>query len=274
VTVRIAAWVIAGCMAALAVPQAWSAALELTAAEIIEKNAAARGGVEAWRNIDTMAWAGRVSTIGGPTQSMPFVLEQKRPNRTRFVLLMQNQKSVRVFDGSNGWKLRPAEGGKPDLQPYTEDELKFARDSRSIDGPLMEDVANGGTFIRGDVESVAGRKAYTLTVKLPSGTTHRIWVDAQTFLESRFDREFLTAAGKTAIASVLYRDYRAFEGLQLPTTIETAAGNDKPANKIVIEKVVLNPLMDERAFTKPGPPPPRHHGVAVDARGSTPAARP
>jgi outer membrane lipoprotein-sorting protein len=261
-------------MAALALPRAWSAALDLTAAQIIEKNAVARGGVEAWRNIDTMEWTGRVSTIGGPTQSMPFVLEQKRPNLTRFVLVTQNQKSVRVFDGTTGWKLRPAEGGKPDLQSYTEDELKFARDSQAIDGPLMEDVAKGGTFSRGDVESVDGRQAYTLTVKLPSGVTHRIWVDAQSFLESRFDREFLTAAGRTAVASVLYRDYRTFEGLQLPTTIETAAGNDKPANRLVIEKVVLNSRMDERAFTKPGPPPPRHHGVAVDARGSTPAARP
>ena len=52
-------------------------ASELTAEQIIEKNIAARGGLEAWQNIRTMAWAGHVESADAPTQNMQFVLEQE-----------------------------------------------------------------------------------------------------------------------------------------------------------------------------------------------------
>jgi len=38
----------------------------LTAAQIVEKNAAARGGLEAWRKIQTMSW-----TDAGPHHALP-----------------------------------------------------------------------------------------------------------------------------------------------------------------------------------------------------------
>ncbi len=100
----IAGWVLAAFAASAALAQA---APTITAAEIVEKNAAARGGVEAWRKIQTMAWAGHVESANAPGRDMPFVLEQKRPNSTRFELMADGQKSVRVYDGSGGWKLRP-----------------------------------------------------------------------------------------------------------------------------------------------------------------------
>src|SRR5882757_6459706 len=56
----------------------------LTAPEIISKNLAARGGLEAWRKIQTMAWAGHMESPNSPVTDMRFVLEQERPNKTRF----------------------------------------------------------------------------------------------------------------------------------------------------------------------------------------------
>jgi hypothetical protein len=265
----IALWI-----ATAAIAPALGAGLHLSAAEIIDKNAAARGGLMAWRKVETMAWAGHASADGGLAQSIPFVLEQKRPNSTRFVVMVQNQKSVRVFDGTNGWKLRPADGGSLDVNPYTEDEARFARDSHTIEGPLMDDVANGAKITLGPIEAVKGRKAYVLSAELPSGAAHRIWVDADTFLEARFDRDIRKVSGEPAVVSVLYRDYKAFEGLQLPTTIETSAEKGKAPSKLVIEKVALNPPLDMRRFAKPGASPPRHRGVSVDARGSATPARP
>src|SRR5205085_2665569 len=98
----------------------------LSAAEIVGKNAAARGGVEAWRKIQAMAWAGHVETTNAAAPPMRFLLELQRPNKTRFEINTMNQIAVRVFDGSQGWKLRPTRNGKVDLQPYTPDEAKFA----------------------------------------------------------------------------------------------------------------------------------------------------
>jgi outer membrane lipoprotein-sorting protein len=235
-------------------------------AEIIDKNAAARGGAEAWRKIRTMAWMGRVEAAEMPGHSMPFVLQQERPNKTRFELAMQNQRSLRIYDGTEGWKLRPSGNGMPNVQAFTADELNFAHDAQAIDGPLMEDAAKGGVMSLTGIKEIDGRRVYVLRVTLPSGASHRVWVDAETFMEIRFERDLRNAAGQAGVASVIYRNYKAVEGLQLPTIIETGATADKPGNKLLIDKIALNPPLAANAFSKPGAPTTRHHGVSVDTR--------
>ena len=237
-------------------------------AQIIDKNAAARGGVEAWQKIRTMAWMGRVEAAEMPGHSMPFVLQQERPNRTRFELVTQNQHSLRIYNGTEGWKLRPGGNGMPNVQPFTADELNFARDAQAIDGPLMEDVAKGGVISLTGIKEIEGRRAYVLSVTMPSGASHRVWVDAETFMETRFERDLRNGAGQSGVASVVYRNYKSFEGLQLPTIIETGATEGKPGNKLLIEKIALNPPLAANAFSKPGAPTSRHHGVSVDTRGA------
>ena len=102
-------------------------AASLTAPQIVEKNAQARGGLEGWRKIDTMVWTGHIET-GSPVAPMvPFVFELKRPNKTRFELREDQDKMVRVFDGAAGWKVsvRPSServrvpSCPPDALPWT-----------------------------------------------------------------------------------------------------------------------------------------------------------
>jgi hypothetical protein len=178
---------------------------------------------------------------------------------------------VRIYDGTNGWKLHPHGAGIPELKPFSEDELNFARDAQAIDGPLMHDVAQGAVITLVGVEDVAGRKVYALRATLPSGVVHRIWVDAQTNLETRYDRDFRDQAGKSGVASVRYRDYQVFEGVKLPTTIETSSTNGAAVNKLLIEKIALNPPVDARMFSKPNVPQTRRRGVTVDTRSPPPA---
>jgi hypothetical protein len=247
---------------------------ELTASQIVAKNALARGGLEAWGKIQSMVWVGHVESAEVPGHNMPFMLEQQRPNSTRFELVAQNQRSVRIYDGTSGWKLRPGNGGIPELQPYSEEELGFARDAQAIDGPLMHDIARGAAITLIGVEEFEGRKSYALRATLPMGAAHRVWVDAETFLETRYERDIRNAAGQTGTASVRYRDYQAFQGLQLPTIIETTSASGEAANRLVIEKFALNPPLDPRMFSKPNAPTKRHHGVTVDTRKPPAAATP
>ena len=85
--------------AALVRAAAGAAPAQPSAEQIIAKNVAARGGLEAWRKIETLVCVGHLRGEQAPMPSMGFILEQKRPNKTRFELLGMNQKSVRVFDG-------------------------------------------------------------------------------------------------------------------------------------------------------------------------------
>ncbi|WP_211462941.1 LolA-like protein [Collimonas silvisoli] len=224
----------------------------LSAAQIVEKNVAARGGADAWRKIQTMIWVGHVESANVVLPTLPFVLELKRPNKTRFEITALNQVAVRVYDGANGWKLRPSRNGKPDLQPYTADELKFAHEEQVIDGPLIDYQAKGIAVALDGLDEVEGHKAYRLSVRLPSGVSHHVWVDAETFLDLKYDRETHTALGHSATVSVFYRNYQKVEGLQIPATIETGVGTAQRKNKLVIEKIALNPPLEDWRFGKPG----------------------
>jgi hypothetical protein len=260
-----ASWLLAVCAASSALA---GLPAELSAAEIVAKNAAARGGPEAWQRLNTMVWTGYVQSGAQPGVKLPFMLEQKRPLKTRFELVTEGQRSVRMYDGTSGWKLRPnPANGRPELSPYSADELKFARGAQVIDGPLMDYVAKGGVVSVSGQGEAEGRYAYILDVRLPSGGAHRIWVDAETFLEVRQEREVRSGMGKMGTVVVLFRDYRDFEGVKLPTRIETGAGIGTAPNKLVIERVALNPELADAAFARPETPISRRGAVVVDTRG-------
>jgi hypothetical protein len=93
-----------------------------------------------------------------------------------------------------------------------------------------------------------------LRVKLASGASHRMWIDAQTFLDIKYDRETRNAMGQSATVSVFYRNYQKIEGLQIPLIIESGVGATRQTNKLVIEKISLNPPLEDRRFAKPGAP--------------------
>jgi hypothetical protein len=261
----VAAWLLAVCAASTAFAELPP---DITAAEIVAKNAAARGGVEAWQRLKTMVWTGYVESAMHPGVKLPFMLEQKRPSKTRFELVNDGQRSIRMYDGRNGWKLRPnPANGRPELTPYSADELNFARGAQVIDGPLMDYVAKGGVVTLSGHGEADGRYAYIVDVKLPSGGTHRIWVDAETFLEVRQDREVRGGMGRMGTVVVLFRDYRDFEGVKLPTRIETGAVAGTAQDKLVIERVALNPELEDGAFARPETPISRKGSVVVDTRG-------
>lgn len=269
---RIAVWVLASCISTTAVADEPVVAPELTAAQIVEKNVAARGGLEAWRKIQSMVWVGHIERLNADAPSLPYVLEQKRPNKTRFEIKARNQTWVRIYDGVHGWKLRPASNGKPEVQPYAAEELKFARDGQGIDGPLMDYQAKGIAVILDGVDDVEGRKAYRLNVKLPSGASQHVWIDAQTFLEVKYDRQSRNAFGQTGTVSVYYRDYRTMEGLQIPFTIESGVSTGKATDKMMIDQILLNPPLEDQMFAKPNVPWKRN-AVSIDTTTPQPARR-
>jgi hypothetical protein len=229
-----------------------AARAELTAAQIVEKNAAARGGVEAWRKIRTMGWIGHLESPGSAMPRLPFVLEQKRPNKTHFEINSMGQRSLRVFDGTRGWRVRPDGNGGADVQAFTFDEIKFAKGAQGIDGPLIDYAAKGSTVALEGVEEVEGRKNYHISVRLASGERHDVWIDAETFLDTKYDRLSYSARGVPGMVSVFYRDYRTFDGLQIPTILEIGVGSARAPDKMIIDKVALNPPIDDKEFARPG----------------------
>ena len=273
---RVAAVTIAGGVAvagllAVSLGARRAPAAELAAADVVAKNVAARGGLDAWRKVRTMAWMGRVESAHAPAPSMPFALEQKRPNRTRLQIDALGQRSMRIFDGMRGWKvLPPPQGqGQPSVQPYTAQELKSAQAGHGIDGPLIDHAAKGNSVTLEGLDEVDGHRAYHLKVHLARGGDEDVWVDAETYLERRYDRMADGPGGQRRL-TVTYADYRDVDGLKIPFLIETGGGQGATPDRMRIERVVLDAPIDDAVFENPADPRFRHHGRTSAASRSTP----
>ena len=270
----VAAATIAVGLVAVALAAGCASAAKLSAADIVAKNVAARGGLDAWRKVETMVWIGHIESAHAPLPSMQFKLEQKRPNKTRLQINALRDKSVRAFDGAQGWKLRPARG-RPEAQPYTPQELKFAQAGHGIDGPLIDSVAKGNSVTLESVDEIAEHKAYHLNVRLAKGGNEDVWVDTKTYLDIRYDRMADGPAGAPRRVSATYGDYRTVEGLQIPFLIETGGGPGRTPDKMQIETVVLNAPLDDSTFENPAAPHPRNRGrPSLAAQSSAPSTTP
>jgi hypothetical protein len=249
---RVGVAVLVVCMAAGVRAEEATVDQALSVEQIVAKHVDARGGLEAWRKVETMAWTGHVESPGSQLPNLPFALEMKRPDRTRFELTSDGVKSVRAFDGKQGWKVRLTRDAKPEVQSYTTDELKFAHDAPGIDGPLMDYEAKGVAVALDGVDEVEGRKAYRISVTLPSGARSHVWIDTQTFLDVKYDRLSHDLRGRGGTVAVYNRAFRTVSGLVIPTTIEIGAGSAKLPDKMVIERVAINPPLEDRTFARPG----------------------
>src|SRR5467141_2689998 len=158
-----------GSPALLAADSKKAAAPKLSAVQIVEKHVAARGGLQAWKTLQTLSVSGkmdagagdsalrsdRIARLGvgatakhvpagaaaaankaGPQQvQLPFTLEMKRPRKSRLEIQFAGKTAVQVFDGTNGWKVRPFLN-RNDVDSFTAEELKSEADQPELEGPL------------------------------------------------------------------------------------------------------------------------------------------
>lgn len=270
--------------AALAIDTGHSKAT-LSATEIVDQNIHARGGLQAWRAVQALSFEGKIGAGGNrqapvpaslPVKStdkssvptplteeaqLPFKMLMQRPRQVRFDIEFKGQTSVQVYDGVHGWKSRPYLN-RHDVEPFTADELKAASMQPDLDGPLFDYAAKGTRIELVGMEKLEGGNAYKLKLTMKDGSTTHVWIDAQTFLEAKVEGQPRRLDGKIHPVEVNYRDYRAVNGLQIPFELETkvlpATDSAKgpreasiPAERITIQKVVVNPKLVASSFSMP-----------------------
>jgi hypothetical protein len=250
-------------------------ALATTAAEVIDRNVAARGGLDAWRKVNTMMWLGHLER-GGRTDGphIPFVMQLQRPNRTRFEIKEQYNQFTRIFDGEHGWKVRPGTNGQPDTKTFSKAEVDFARDEFAVDGPLMDHTAKGVTADLDGIDMVDGRKAYRLSLKLASGAPRKLWIDVESNLEIRYDRPATSPLAPGAPVSVYYGGYETVEGLKIPHSLAISSAPNTSVrdagDRLVIDRVAVNPKLDDQTFLPPPTPMRRGGKILIPGDGTPP----
>jgi len=220
----------------------------LTAEQIVDRSVEVRGGLQAWHKIVTIIWAGHLESQRSAVSTVPFQLEEKRPGKSRFEISEPSHRSLRVFDGTSGWKMKLGEDGRPDVKQFTAQEVRYARSAPGLEGPLIDYRAKGSTVELEGTEDLEGHKTYRIGVRLATGELQTVWVDAKSFLEDRYDRTAYSTTGVPGTVTVRVRDYKEVEGLAVPSVIEISGAAGGTPDRMVIERVALNPPIDDREF--------------------------
>ena len=261
-----------------------TASANLTAAQIVEKHVAARGGLKAWRAVEALSLSGKMDAGAGDSIArsmkaaragkasshkvaaeavatdnkaeaarqvqLPFVMEMKRPNKSRVEVEFAGKTAVQVYDGAHGWKLRPFLN-RNDVEPFTAEEARSEAIKGDLDGPLVDYAAKGTKVALEKVEPVDGHDAYKLKLTLKDGRVQHVWIDAQSFLDVKIDGTPRRMDGRMHDVWIYQRDFRSVQGVMIPFVLETAVDGYHGTHKLMVEKAAVNPKLDDGLFAKP-----------------------
>jgi outer membrane lipoprotein-sorting protein len=242
--------------------------IALTAAEIVERNAAARGGLEAWHAVQNLTEFGHlagarvgaqaVPTAAGRAQGMaprenvvPFTMYLKRPHKRRLEIQYQGVTAVQLFDGKQGWTVLPSAHG-PVAKPFPPGAAQAAAMQQDLDGPLIDSAAKGTRVELEESDMVDGRPTYRLKLTLSNGDVRHLWVDSETFRDTKIDGTRMLN-GKIWTVETYFSDYKHVKGLWIPGTLDTAVEGVRSTQRIVIDRFVVNSPLDDGMFSVPAP---------------------
>jgi outer membrane lipoprotein-sorting protein len=257
----------------------------LSTQEIVDKYVAARGGLPAWHALQSISYSGKMQVGYGNSAArsaqyvsdaalslkaqerkirqqiaeakpqaaqvqLPFVFEMKRPNKSRVEIEFEGKTAVQVYDGESGWLMRPYLN-RNDWEPFSPDQARMQAAEPGLDGLLLDSASQGTKVDFESVEPVEGHPAYKLKLTLKSGEVRHVWIDAKSFLDVMIEGTPRRMDGRMRTVWVYQRDFRSVQGVTIPFVLETAVDGYQDRHQMVIEKVALNPKLDDAVFAKP-----------------------
>lgn len=225
-----------------------------SAEQIVARSVAARGGLEAWQAVSTLALAGTLYTGQQDNATLPIVVKLKRPNKSRLEIDVQGHRMVQAFDGKNGWKMRRFHG-QDIVASYGPDDVASAQAWERVASPPLIDHTREVMRVKLDgTEAVDGAPAYRLTLVRADRSEQHVWVDAKSFLDVMYDDNLRRDNGEVFTVATHYRDYRTVDGVKVPTSIEVVAGGAQGSRKMVFKDVAINPSLADAVFSRPPDP--------------------
>jgi len=220
-----------------------------TAEELVAKNIQAKGGLEKIKAIQTLRMKGRLQQGGFTAQVGQ---EAKRPGMLRSTFTVQGMTAIQSYDGQTGWQISPFQGRK-DPELLGEDDLRDLVEDADMDGPLVEYKEKGNTVEYLGHDTVDGDDVYRLKCTLKNGDVVNYYLDPDSFLEIRTERQqFIRGALRERQSDL--GSYKPVAGVMYPYSIETGPKNNPDRVRITIESIEANVAIDDTAFKMPKAP--------------------
>jgi hypothetical protein len=222
-----------------------------TAEEVINKNLEARGGIDKIKAMHSYRMSGKVRQ-GSFTAEVGE--EAKEPGLLRQTVTIQGMTAIAAYDGSIGWQISPF-GGRKDPERVGDDDLRDLVEDADFHGPLVDYKTKGHTVEYLGHDTVDGDDALRLKVTLKNGDVVYDYLDPDTYMEIRIERQqFIRGAVRETLSEL--GSYKQVAGVYYPFSIEKGPKADPTARaKITVDKIEVNIPVDEAAFKMPGAAP-------------------
>jgi outer membrane lipoprotein-sorting protein len=220
-----------------------------TVDEVIAKSFEARGGLDKLKAVQSIRMTGRMTM--GP-MDLPMVIETKRPASLRLDVTVQGTIAVQAYDGTTGWAISPMGTGQPEVLPA--EQAKVMADQADIEGPLVDYKAKGHQVELLGKEKIESGDAYKLKVTKKDGSIEYYFLDAESYLPVRVEGKRMVR-GTEIEGEGTIGDYKEVGGFLWPHSIQNGAKGRAEKQTITIEKIEINPAIDDARFKMPAPKP-------------------
>jgi len=214
-------------------------AAELTAQALVQRSLAARGGADKFAAVHSLR-------IHGTLQGSGILVIARRPSFFRVEVNTPNGLVVEAFDGTKGWS-RPPGIAAAELSGAQLADLQDQA-ANAIGGVLVDAAQRGNKIELEGREQREGRNCYVLRVKMPGGRVIHEYLDPVTFLSVHEKLE--DGGGKPPIEETI-GDYKRFGGILFPCRFVSGTAADAEKQTLLVEKMEINPLLDEKIFVIP-----------------------
>jgi outer membrane lipoprotein-sorting protein len=223
-----------------------AAARPQTVDEIISKNVQAHGGMEKMNSVQSRIWTAKFSD-GSFKADIRWV--NKRPNEVREEFILQGMTQVRAYDGKAGWQLDPFQGRR-EAELLAEDDVKDLAVDADIDGPLVNYKEKGHQAELMGHDSVEGTDCYKVKLTMKNGDIRTYYIDTDSYLELKVSTQTFVR-GAPRESETYYGDYDQVGGIYYPFAIEQGQKGNPDRSRLTIEKMELNPPVEDALFKMP-----------------------
>jgi outer membrane lipoprotein-sorting protein len=236
----------------LLLPVLAGAASAQTADEVVEKHLAAVGGREALGKLTSRRSTGTITLSTAAAElSGPAEVYAKAPNKTRAVMRLDlaaiggvgDMTVEQIFDGKAGYTLNSVQGDTA----IAGRQLESMRNN-VFPTPFLTYKAAGTTLEVLPREQVNGREAIVLRATSKTGSTSRIFFDAETYLVVRTVATVDAPTGGELEQTSEPSDYRTVDGVKVAFQIVNS--NELQTVIVKLAKVEHNVAIDDAMFVK------------------------
>ena len=216
-------------------------------ATVVDRYSRARGGVDRWKQVETLELKGSYAAF---SQRSPFVLIRKRGDLYRLDFELLGSPAIRARDEQGPWMLNSLL--QPEVVRVTDEPYNSQLRRESVFEPLLFDYASKGIGVELiGIGEVDGIETIDLALTLPGGQEELWHLDTETYLEVAIDSEVvdLTQFEEPVSQRIFFDDFRPFEGLVIPHSLEIEFG--ARLESMTIEEVIVNPELESSRFQMP-----------------------